>query len=217
MRSGSASSSATLRRDERAPGRRQLRLADGARDALAEHEALQQRVAGETIAAVQARCRNFAAGPEAGQRGRAARIRRDAAHVEMRRRRHWQRAGPGIDARRARDGAGARKSGFQFRNHRDVEQDARGRRAGVPRRCARQRPGRELRVAVDGRHEAVAGIVEQHGARPAQRFRQERQRIAADGERRRVELHELEVGEAHAAASGGGEARAPRVAGGSSR
>ena len=67
---------------------------------------------------------------------------------------------------------------------------------------------RELGIGVDRRHEALAAIVEQHGACAAQRLGQEGQGIARDRERRRVELHEFEVGEAHAAARGGGEARA---------
>ena len=46
--------------------RRILRL-ECARDARAEHEALQQRVAREAISAVQARGRDFTTGPQAGE------------------------------------------------------------------------------------------------------------------------------------------------------
>ena len=63
-------------------GSRQSALRAWRRDAFAEHQAFEQRVAGEPVAAVQAGRRDFAAGPEAGQRGRALGVGRDAAHVE---------------------------------------------------------------------------------------------------------------------------------------
>ena len=193
--------------------RRQARFADGARDALAEHESLQQRIAGEAIAAVQARRGHFAAGPEAGQRRRAARIRRDAAHVEMRRRRHRQRAGalgsiPAARAMAQAPGKRASSSGITVTSSRP-----RGRRA---RRAA------TLRATTSRGASSASGwiagmkrcrVVEQHGACAAQRLGQEGQGIAADGERGRVELHEFEVGKAHAAARGGGEAGAARSRG----
>ena len=55
---------------------------------------------------------------------------------------------------------------------------------------------RQLGVAVHVEQEARAGLVDHHGALAAQRLGQQRQRIAAGGERGGMELHELEIDQA---------------------
>ena len=88
MRAGSAAGRrCSARNFESAPGNRQWRSAHGARDALAEDEPFEQRIAGKPVSAMQTGRRDLAAGPEAGHRGRAVGARGNAAHVEMRGRR----------------------------------------------------------------------------------------------------------------------------------
>ena len=59
---------------------------------------------------------------------------------------------------------------------------------------------RQLGVAVHAEQEARAGLVDHHGALAAQRLGEQRQRIAAGGERGGMELHELEIDQAGAGA-----------------
>ncbi len=193
------------RRQRHGQGRRAQR----ARDALAEDEPFEQRVAREPVAAMQACRRHFAAGPEAGQRRRALSVGRDAAHVEVGGSRDRERLASGVEARSRGDGASAgeafRKSGNSgcVEVHRPAGQRARGdaARDDVARR--------EFGVGVNRGHEAPAAFVEEQGACAAQRLGQERLGIARDRECGRVKLHELEVGKAHAGARRGGETRTP--------
>ena len=59
---------------------------------------------------------------------------------------------------------------------------------------------RQLGVGVHAEHEARAGLVDHHRPLAAQRLGQQRQRIAAGGERGGMELHELEIDQAGAGA-----------------
>ena len=110
------------RQVERAGGRRQLRRAHVVRDARAEHEAFQQRIAREPVAAVQAGRGHFAAGPEPGHGRRAVRVGRDPAHVEVRGGRDRQGLTRGIEAGRAGDGRGSRKAGLDPGHRSRIEQ-----------------------------------------------------------------------------------------------
>src|SRR6185503_18472143 len=69
---------------------------------------------------------------------------------------------------------------------------------------------RKLSVRVDRGHEALPGLVDEHGAGAAQRLREQGQALAAGHERGRMELDELEVGKPYALARRGREARAAR-------
>ena len=69
---------------------------------------------------------------------------------------------------------------------------------------------RQLGERMDLQHEALAGRVDQGRALAAQRFGGKRCRIAAEGERRRMELHELGIGDHRAGAGRHAEAAAFR-------
>ncbi len=208
MRGIGSGQSLALRNRERSARRRQRQRTHGARDARAEHESFEQRVAGEPVSAVQPRCGDLAAGPQPGHRGRALGIRGNAAHVEVRGGRDRKRLARRVEARGPGDGPRAGKAFRQACDSGRVqEHGAAGERArGDAARDDVAR--REFGIGVDRRHEALSAVVEEQRPRAAQRLGQERLGIARDRERRRVKLHEFEVGEPHSAARRGGDARA---------
>ena len=138
---------------------------------------------------------HLAAGPEPGDRAPARGVHRDAAHVEVRRRHHRDRLpgrvepGPrqaAVMRREARAKAGPSASRAS-RKTRCPGCDRRQTRARHHVRGASSAPGMSAR-------KRSPGLVDQHRAFAAHRLADQRQRVEPGVQRRRVELHELQVG-----------------------
>ena len=150
------------------------------------------------LAPCRPRRRHLAAGPQAFDGAAALGVHGDAAHVVVRRRPHRDR----LDRRDRcrRPGSALRCRGSAPRSPAPsacagIEEDA---VAGgdVSGHGARDDVARlELGAALP-RHEALAGFVDQHGALAAHGLADQRHGIEPDGERGRMELHELHVGRA---------------------
>ena len=100
---------------------------------------------------------------------------------------------------RARRAQGSRETRGEIRDAGSVEPGGLAR--GLQRSDAARDDvaRRQFGIGMEGLHEAVAGIVEQHRTRAAKRLGQQGKGVGIDRERGRVKLHEFEVGEAHAA------------------
>ena len=158
----------------------------------------------------------LADGEEAGQGRAAVEVGDDAAHPVVRGGRHGDRLDgpvePGLTARgvEAREAA-ARKRASERRR---VEEHGRAALLGhaPPHRAGDDVARRELGARVDVEHEAVAASRRRSTA-PSPRTASEMSGRARRGERRRVELHELEVGDRRAGTPGRGDAVAGRDVG----
>ena len=117
------------RRQGDRPRRRQRRRL-GADDAVghrARHDhRLEQRIAGQAIGAVQAACRDLAAGPQALDGAAALGVHGDAAHVVVHRGTHGDRLARGIDAGgpAARGDAGEMSCEVRAERRPGIEEDA---------------------------------------------------------------------------------------------
>ena len=175
----------------------------GADDAVghrARHDhRLEQRVAGQAIGAVQAACRDLAAGPQALDGAAALGVRGDAAHVVVHRRTHGDRLAHGIDAggAAARGDAGEMPGEVRAERRPGIEEDAMAGR-DVRRHGARDDVARLELAAALACHEARAGLVDQHRALAAHGLADQRHGIEPDIERGGMELHELHVGQRRA-------------------
>ena len=196
----------------RAVGRR-----SGDARAAPEHETLEQRVRGEAVRAVQAVAGGLARGEESGHIGAAVEVGPHAADGVVRRGHHGDRRGAGIDAvaREERREAGEPPREALLAERARVEEDIRilGLREMLDDAAAHDVARRELGERMTPLHEAPARLVDEVRALAAHGLADERAPRAGHVERRRMELHELEV--RHRGA------RAPRhrdpVAGGDAR
>ena len=145
--------------------------------------------------------RHLAAGPEPVDVRATARVGDNAAHVVVGGRSDRHRLAARVVTRLSAQRQSLWEARLALRRERwtQVEQDPLS-RGGTPRdRPGDDVAGRQLRLRVLVEHEPAAGFVQQQRARPAQRFRQERQAraVAVLGrqQRRRMKLYELEIGE----------------------
>ena len=120
----------------------------------ADHDGLQERVAGQSVRAVQARVRHFARCPEPREAGSAVLVDHDAAHVEMGGACHRDRGSSGLDAlrpaRRQRRGKTLRVRGTE--HPAGIENDIASPLLLPPRRHAR--PRRAAQAPPAHRHRA---------------------------------------------------------------
>ncbi len=139
----------------------------------------------------------LAAGPEAGEGRAAARIDLDAPHVEMGGGRDRDGVVDGIDARLAaiaRHGGEARENGRaegRSRVEKDLMALADLGKVGAGDDVARG----ELGIGMDGRHEALACLVDEDGAFATEGLGGEGRRICTGGDGRGVELDEFGIGD----------------------
>ena len=204
------------RRGRRRASRRVPRadvLGHGAR----EDQALQERIAGQPVGAVQPRAGGFADCVQARQVGSAGQIDDDAAAGVVRRRHHRNRLPAHVDAEFQAARQNGRKAGAEERRGQmaHVQVDAVRAQAlhfmvdGARHDVA----GSQLAAFVEALHEAAAVRQQQASAFAAHGFgNQERPRLRVV-EAGRMELVELHVGDAAAGAPGHGDA----VAGGAVR
>ena len=140
-----------------------------------------------------------ATSPQAHRPGsvvRPQRVHGDAAHVVVRRRRHRHQLDARVDARRA--GRSRRRSGSAPGSARRPRRGRRGRPGGRRRagaRCARATTSRGASSASGCSASMKRSPRSSTSSRAfaAQRLGEQRQRVGVDGERGRMELHELEV------------------------
>ena len=184
-----------------APGGAAVDAGDAVGHPAGHHHGLEQRIAGQTIGAVQAARRRLAARPQAVDRAAARRVHDDAAHVVVDRRPHGDGLDRGIEAGGAaacRDGGEARREIAAQRGTRVEEDTMAG--GDVGGHGARDDVARLELGAPLPRHETRAGLVDQHRAFAAHRLADQRHGIETDIERGGMELHEFHVGESGAGA-----------------
>ena len=179
--------------------RRRLGADDAVRHRARHDHRLEQRVAGQAIGAVQAACRDLAAGPQALDGAAALGVRGDAAHVIVHRRPHRDRLAHGIDAGgpAARRDAGEMPCEVRAERRPGIEEDAMAGR-DMRRHRARDDVARLEFSAALACHEARAGLVYKHRALAAHGLADQRHGIEPDIERSGMELHELHVGQRRA-------------------
>ena len=175
-------------------------------DAVAEHEALEQRVRGEPVGAVHAGAGDFAGGVEAGHGGAAPDVCDHTADEVVRHGSDRDEVAAQVELVLGQQGGHSRETLTQH-----VGVEPRRIEVDVRRALARHLgehaahhdvARRELGFGVDRGHETLAGGVAQQSAFAAQRFGHERRRRAADGQAGRMELDELEVADGGAGTIG---------------
>ena len=154
---------------------------------------------------MHARACDLAGGEQAIDRRLPVEVGLDAAHDVVRRRTDRDRVAREIEAGGAARIRNQRKA---IVHERRVERRQRqvDRRAGAPGflldGAGDAIPRREVAGRIVARDESLAGRVDQPRAFAAQRFRQQEARLPRNPQRRRVELHELQIGDRCAGAIG---------------
>ncbi len=186
----------------------------GTGHAGAEHDALEQGIAGEPVGAVDARARGLAAGEQARDRGPAPDVGPDPAHHVVSGWRHRD----GLALRLA---AVARAVGV---DRREPARELAGREMGgvqphvtepVALHLLHDAPGHDvarsqLGAGVVPCHERLAAMIAEQGAVAAQRLGDQEARGAGAGEGGGVKLEELQVGNHRPRAEGQGDPVARR-------
>ena len=165
-------------------------LERGERGPAAEDEAFEQRVRREPVRSVNARAGTLAGRVQPGQLGPAVEVGDDAAHRVVGRRRHRDRLDGGVEP------------GILERPDHGREAVPVDRAEVEQRRAARSDLTRNHVARSELVGEAVAAVVEQERAGAAQGFAEENARAAQSS---RMELDELEVGDAGSRAVGHGD------------
>ena len=180
-------------------------------DKTAADGRFEQRIAGKSISAMEARARGLTASPETFDRCTPGKIDRDAAHVVMRRRADWNRLGDRIDSGGVAKAGDRRKAArkIEVRHVPRVEKNPVARRQVPPDR-ARDNIARCKLGAGHADHEAMASLVDEDRPFAAHGLADELKRRRNAIERGRMKLDKFEIGHGHARLRREGQPFTPR-------